>query len=732
MVAGAIGKRGTKLVAVDEPSNSEGWLSLSLKGVIYVVTVWLFLRTLATDAGLYAGFVAVPLAITFAQLAHRARLRLLASLVFAALSVGLGALLGSWVRGSTGVWGGLEVTTTIELADALQWGFGVLGVVYALRALTNRFHVFAVLEVAVVITAVTYTFSGHRNYAINRPRFFADWALSQGIDPVLMLDRIGLLTSIASVLMLLRRQRPMKLLMTMGALVAAASFLYMCPGTFQPEFEPDSGGLGLTSEEQKDKDKDGKENPGGSAGGSSNNPLNDSFSGGGTPEPVALLLLHKDWEPASGLMYLRQQVLSTYNGVHLSADETGDYDRDVIDEFPRDQPILAESVQNPDLHIGVPTSMFLLADHPQPFALTSSLEVRPLDNPNPTRFVAAYEVTSQVLSVETSRLLGRKSIPPEWTDDMIAHYTGTADDPRYDSLAEELLRDLDPRFIGDDLMKALTLKRYLEVNGFYTRKETYKDVEDPAAAFLFGSMRGYCVHFAHAAVHLFRSQGIAARVAVGYAVDVTKRSGGSAVLVMGDSAHAWPEIHLAGVGWIPFDIYPQDSDEPPPRLVDMNLESILGELARKDESGGKAEDPEQEAFEMPWGSIAWGGLLLVFALISALYGVKWWRRLRPMVAAGAAEERAVFVATLDRLSDMGLSRDFGETRERYALRLAAVAPSMAALTRAHLSTSLGRPGRRHPEVRESARAVAEELRKNIPLGKRILGALNPVGWWFTR
>jgi len=38
------------------------------------------------------------------------------------------------------------------------------------------------------------------------------------------------------------------------------------------------------------------------------------------------------------------------------------------------------------------------------------------------------------------------------------------------SLADELLRDLDPRFVGDDVMRALTLKRHLEENGYYTRR----------------------------------------------------------------------------------------------------------------------------------------------------------------------------------------------------------------------------------------------------------------------
>src|SRR5262249_59532098 len=115
--------------------------------------------------------------------------------------------------------------------------------------------------------------------------------------------------------------------------------------------------------------------------------------------------------------------------------------------------------------------------------------------------------------------------------------------------------------VGDDVMKALAIKRYLEKEGFYSLKQKQLVGADPVAQFLFGDLRGYCVHFSHAAVFLLRSQGIPARVALGYGVQTKRRGAGSSVLILGNEAHAWPELFIDGVGWVTFDIYPERSDE---------------------------------------------------------------------------------------------------------------------------------------------------------------------------
>ncbi|MEZ4465590.1 MAG: transglutaminase-like domain-containing protein [bacterium] len=324
-----------------------------------------------------------------------------------------------------------------------------------------------------------------------------------------------------------------------------------------------------------------------------------------------------------------------------------------------------------------------------------------------------------------ARLLGRDSVPKAWTPEERAHYLALPDDPRYPALAEELLRDIDPRFMSDDLMKALVIKRHLETHGFYTRKKTYNDVEDPTAAFLFGDLHGYCVHFAHSAALLFRSVGIASRVAIGYAVDTRLQGGGSTVLVMADRAHAWPEIYLDGVGWITFDIYPEQSDEVPQVVVSRSLESMLGELAREDKTAGRAADPATTAWEIPWGAIGLGLLFALAGLLAIAFGGKWSRQV-----LARQSPRFAFAATLDAFADLGERRRLGESRERFAQRLAPLAPSLVPLTRSHLRSVLGRGP--DQDIHALRRQVQAELRAALPWWRRLLAHLNPVGWLLTR
>lgn len=716
------------------PLEQDPLAILVVKWLLYVSAVWLYLRTLATPAAIYTSVGLLTGALALAWCAQRYQWRLWVGLALGGISLGVASWAGQWWLDSGA---GSDAHTTLLLADSTYFGLMTFGSVMLLRTISARWRVGSVLEVAFVVGAVMYTFIDHRNRKLTEPRFLSDWALSQGMDPTKdILMPLGVGVAVVAVLMMLRAQRVLKVLLTFAVLVPLSWAAYKLWDPDPPKPEIDTNGLGLTSDEKgKEKDADGNSS-GGGGGGSGNN--KNPFDGPSSPPkiivPVAVAVLHDDFKPLNDLFYFRQQALSRYNGHHLVAVIDGAQDQDVITDFPTRDPIKAAPAQAPEFHVQVPTSMFLLNDHPQPVALTNSVEVSPLENPNPDHFVAAYKVTSLALSMDYSRLIGRKSIPAAWDEATRQHYLEIPDDPRYAALSDIIVRDLDPRFADDDVMRAFVIKRYLEQEGFYTRKERHADDVDPAASFLFGSMRGYCVHFAHAAVYLFRSQGIAARVALGYAVDAQTRRGGSAVMINNDRAHAWPEIHVEGVGWVTFDIYPERSDEPPGQMVDQDLESVLGELARKDKTGGKAADPNAEPFEIPWALVGEALLLIVSALLASGYVVKFGRVSVALVVGGATGERWLFRAALDRFSDLGLTRLEGESRERFARRLESVAPSLGQLTLLHMRRALGGPAPTTDSkaAREAYTQVRREMRQNIPFARRALGWVNPLGWWFTR
>lgn len=79
--------------------------------------------------------------------------------------------------------------------------------------------------------------------------------------------------------------------------------------------------------------------------------------------------------------------------------------------------------------------------------------------------------------------------------------------------------------------------------------------KDPVNYFFFENHKGYCQHFASAAVILYRLYGVPARYATGYAVKPADFSGNRAV-VSDYSAHAWVEIFLEDRGWTPVEVTP--------------------------------------------------------------------------------------------------------------------------------------------------------------------------------
>ena len=106
--------------------------------------------------------------------------------------------------------------------------------------------------------------------------------------------------------------------------------------------------------------------------------------------------------------------------------------------------------------------------------------------------------------------------------------------------------------------------------------------------FLFESGRGYCVHFASAAVLMYRIYGIPARYVTGYAIrasDFEQEEKGIYYAAVTDaSAHAWAEIYLDEYGWIPIEATPGDSGLITcyPGFSSQELEEIMKKISLPD------------------------------------------------------------------------------------------------------------------------------------------------------
>jgi hypothetical protein len=387
----------------------------------------------------------------------------------------------------------------------------------------------------------------------------------------------------------------------------------------------------------------------------------------------------------------------------------------------------------------------LLVEHSHPFALESPFSYEPVANPNPQRFVRAWRFESLSQTVDYRQLMNRRAGATAWTPEVRQYYLEGPTDPRFRQLAERIVRErLPSRLRSDPFARALAVKLWMDHEFIYSTRHRHANVPDPTADFLFGNRTGYCVHFAHSAVFLWRSLGIPSRVSTGYHSDESNRRGGSTILLRGGDAHAWPELYVDGYGWIVLDIAPERNLDPPGNAPDEDLQRILGEMARQ-QPPDPTQTPQQEQQRpqrrVNYGRmIGFGALALVAGALLLLYAIKLWRRVIPALAAPRALPRVGYRKALDLLAEGGISREEGETREAFAARLAGRVPSLGKLTSMHLAARLGDPARPMDGREEFSRAAWRDalgaLRRELPAAtkrwRRALGFINPASFLDAR
>lgn len=524
-------------------------------------------------------------------------------------------------------------------------------------------------------------------------------------------------------------------------------------GSQQQDQKPDGGSQ--QQAQQQDGGGDGGEPPPPPASEELESDADESFD---KPSPMAVVLLDEDYSPPSQVYYFRQEAWSQWNGTKLGRTSRADVDLDGLEIFPTQPGKVRDAVDIAGRQ-KVTAKVALLVDHTRPFALESPVAFRPLRNPNPSRFVRAYAFESHAQSVPYKDLRGKKAGDPAWSPEVRAHYLQTTDDPRYAELARQIEARMSPKAKGDPFLTAVAVKLHLDDNYKYSRKEKHSGAQDPTADFLFGNKIGYCVHFSHAAVLLWRSLGLPSRVGTGYAIEEKNRQGGSSILIRGSDAHAWPELYLEGVGWVIIDITPHENLDETPPPVDDDLQRMLGEMARElppdPTKTEKAPPPDPREWLRPLGVFSFATFA---AMLAMLYLAKLWRRAALLWARPRSLPRVGYRTSLDLLSEAGFSREAGESREAFAERVREKLPSFEKLTAMHLAGAFGGPqraakaeaapagegagepaGHGFEDLRERRRASWKRallaLRGDlgaVPYWRRLLGLLNPLSFLRSR
>lgn len=132
----------------------------------------------------------------------------------------------------------------------------------------------------------------------------------------------------------------------------------------------------------------------------------------------------------------------------------------------------------------------------------------------------------------------------------------------YLDVPEELREELDavclrigsPYSLGGAVYAAEMTADYLDALCRYDQSApAAPEGTDPVLYFLNESRRGYCMHYASAAVLLLRAMGVPARYASGFtAYSIPGRQ----AAVADRAAHAWVEVWVDGLGWYPVEVTP--------------------------------------------------------------------------------------------------------------------------------------------------------------------------------
>jgi len=184
-----------------------------------------------------------------------------------------------------------------------------------------------------------------------------------------------------------------------------------------------------------------------------------------------------------------------------------------------------------------------------------------------------YQVTAALINPSIQQLQKAGTDYPQWVTD---RYLQLPDDfsPRIVELTALITQGSETPYD-----KAAIITDYLRSEITYTNPlpDPLPKGEDSLEWILFDIKKGFCNYYASAEILMLRSQGVPARMAVGFA-EGNFDDEANAYSVLSLDAHAWPEVYFPDIGWIEFE--PTGNQEPlirPNRPEDDEAQELNGE-----------------------------------------------------------------------------------------------------------------------------------------------------------
>ncbi len=757
----------------------------------YGLSAMVFVSSITRTVGLIAaGFGAVIGVLLFRWHVEK-RLRNVVPALIGFGLMGLGLTVPPWLGHQWWLPYLIGISSTLVIVQALTLALMATGFVLVVRSLSRSARALSMLDGLVIILAICWRFSGHRNFNWSNPRFFSDWAGIQGYELPLLFALAGLVALLIGLVAGMRTTTGRHAAASITSVLLLLGILLWIGGNFlrnpTPELITSSGSSGEPSdgESSDGEPSDGDVSENGSSSNesdalgdgaaeknvgetsnsnvSSNNntssstedsaipdPLPTAASQRNTPEPIALVLLEEDVEPYENVWYFRQTAVSLFNGKRLVTASDDRYDTDIPSGFSDEEVFIGGIPLPMDMHKIIPLTVNLIAEQPRPFSLPSMISFVSLPNPDTNFFRRSYRASSCVLTnpIEDGETFDLYATliyhyapgNPEWDNAVREHYIQSPKDERFKELADQIISNRMTPKLSDELqdstmLKALSIKRWLEENTTYSLDPKFDNpTVNPAEQFLFGERTGYCVHIAHASVYLLRALGIPSRIGIGYMVPTERNGKSSSILIQSTDAHAWAEIYLQDAGWIIVDAMPEKIDEatqlaPEP---DPTVSQYLADKARnKDDhqSHVRKATSYSRGFPLRMKHLPW---LLLLSVVG-LYCVKAWILLSPWFAESGDVIRVTQRATILHLAECGIQRHFGETRTEFSARVAATYPEFVNLTECHVRQTYGFGS---PLARDACLEMqlltSKRIRLATSLFRRTIGRLDPRFWILVR
>ncbi|HMM40431.1 MAG TPA: transglutaminase domain-containing protein [Thermomicrobiales bacterium] len=206
--------------------------------------------------------------------------------------------------------------------------------------------------------------------------------------------------------------------------------------------------------------------------------------------------------------------------------------------------------------------------------------------------------------------------------------------------------------------QARAIETYLRNSIEYTEDVEFPPEDRDVVDFvLFDSHKGYCEYYASAFIVMARSVGLPTRMVTGFfPADRDNDAGG--FLYRERNAHAWPEVYLAGYGWVPFEPTaarntfnrePAAAPNPAAGAIDRESGGVGGPLPDDSEflrdqndlptgSGVGSIDTQEPVTRLEWGI---RGAIAVLMLATLALAFFWLRGLRGLSPTGQLYAKTV-------------------------------------------------------------------------------------------